>query len=76
MKRLPTAYLLFFALVMPIWLIYMITQNGFSFYNDHWAAPVTMFFGSFVAGATSEGGGSGSVSSIHVAAQTTATRSP
>lgn len=57
MKRLPTAYLLFFALVMPIWLIYMITQNGFSFYNDHWAAPVTMFFGSFVAGATSEGGG-------------------
>ncbi|MBN8821494.1 MULTISPECIES: sulfite exporter TauE/SafE family protein [unclassified Spirosoma] len=57
MKRLPTAYLLFFALVMPIWLVYMVTQNGFSFYNDHWAAPITMFFGSFVAGATSEGGG-------------------
>ncbi|OIN60725.1 sulfite exporter TauE/SafE family protein [Arsenicibacter rosenii] len=57
MKKLPLAYLLFFAIVMPSWLFYMITQNGFSFYQEHWPASVTMFFGSFVAGATSEGGG-------------------
>nr|WP_293840956.1 sulfite exporter TauE/SafE family protein [uncultured Arsenicibacter sp.] len=57
MKKLPLAYLLFFAIVMPSWLIYMSTQNGFSFYQEHWPAAVTMFFGSFVAGATSEGGG-------------------
>ncbi len=57
MKKLPLAYLVFFFMVIPVWLLYMITQNGFSFYQDHWAAPLTMFFGSFVAGATSEGGG-------------------
>lgn len=57
MKKLPTAYLVFFALVIPTWLIYMTTSNGFALYRDYWAAPVTMVFGSFIAGATSEGGG-------------------
>lgn len=57
MKKLPTAYLVFFALVIPIWLTYMLMHNGFALYKDHWAAPLTMVFGSFIAGATSEGGG-------------------
>jgi len=57
MKKLPTAYLIFFMLVIPIWLIYMFSHNGFTLYQTHWTAPLTMFFGSFIAGATSEGGG-------------------
>lgn len=57
MKKLPAAYLVFFALVIPTWLYYMSTHNGFALYQQYWAAPITMFFGSFVAGATSEGGG-------------------
>lgn len=57
MKKLPLPYIVFFLLVIPIWLTYMITQNGFAVYRTHWPAVPTMFFGAFVAGATSEGGG-------------------
>ncbi len=57
MKRLPLPYLIFFLLVIPTWLVYMCTQDGFAVYRTHWPAVPTMFFGAFVAGATSEGGG-------------------
>lgn len=57
MKKLPLPYILFFLLVIPAWLVYMATQNGFAVYRTHWPAVPTMFFGAFVAGATSEGGG-------------------
>ena len=35
----------------------MLTHNGFALYKDHWVAPLAMVFGSFIGGATSEGGG-------------------
>jgi uncharacterized protein len=57
MKSLPKTYLYFFFLVMPIWLWYMLTHNGFALYATNWMAPVTMVFGAFIAGASSEGGG-------------------
>lgn len=35
----------------------MLTTNGFALYKTNWLAPITMIFGSFIAGASSEGGG-------------------
>lgn len=35
----------------------MVRHEGFRLYADHWLAPFTMIFGSFIAGASSEGGG-------------------
>jgi uncharacterized membrane protein YfcA len=57
MKFLPKTYLYFFFFVIPIWLWYMLTHNGFALYAQNWMAPVTMIFGAFIAGASSEGGG-------------------
>ncbi len=57
MKKIPLLYIAFFLLVIPIWLIYMSTQNGFALYKTYWMSALTMVFGSFIGGATSEGGG-------------------
>lgn len=57
MKKLPLVYSTFFTLVVVSWLFYMITHEGFALYSSHWLAPFTMIFGSFIAGASSEGGG-------------------
>jgi uncharacterized membrane protein YfcA len=57
MNKLPRPYLIFAALVMPVWILYMLLSGNFSLYQTYWPAPVTMIFGSFIAGASSEGGG-------------------
>lgn len=46
-------------LCLAVWLIwYLYTDgNGLIIINDNWPVTVTMIFGSFIAGATSEGGG-------------------
>ncbi|MEO0392441.1 MAG: sulfite exporter TauE/SafE family protein [Pseudomonadota bacterium] len=43
--------------VWALWLTYMISTDRWALFETYWAASVTMLFGSFIAGATSEGGG-------------------
>lgn len=44
-------------LILTIWTIYMTLNNYWILYNDNWFMSLTMVFGSFIAGASSEGGG-------------------
>ncbi|WP_395257944.1 TSUP family transporter [Halalkalibaculum sp. DA3122] len=44
-------------LVYGIWLFWMISQNGWHLFLSDWYMTLTMVFGSFIAGASSEGGG-------------------
>jgi uncharacterized protein len=57
MKKLPLAYRCFFIIIMSSWLYYMVFTSSFGLYKTSWVAPLTMIFGSFIAGASSEGGG-------------------
>ncbi len=43
--------------VWLVWLVLMITGNRWALFAEGWFMSVTMAFGSFIAGATSEGGG-------------------
>ena len=43
--------------VWALWRTYMISTDRWALFETYWAASVTMLFGSFIAGATSEGGG-------------------
>ncbi len=43
--------------VWAIWLPAMVLGDYFSYFQKYWFMSVTMVFGSFIAGATSEGGG-------------------
>lgn len=45
------------ALVWSLWLYGMVSGDRFGLFADNWFMSVTMMFGSFIAGATSEGGG-------------------
>ncbi len=45
------------ALVLPAWVFYMFIQDKWFLFADLWFMPVTMVFGSFIAGASAEGGG-------------------
>lgn len=53
----PKFYFLFFISVIAFWLSYMFLNNGFLLFTKHWLITITMVFGSFIAGASSEGGG-------------------
>ncbi len=44
-------------LVILIWAIYMFAQNSWHLFSELWFMSVTMVFGSFIAGASAEGGG-------------------
>jgi len=44
-------------LVIVVWLSFMIINDNFSVFKEGWKASVTMIFGAFIAGASSEGGG-------------------
>jgi len=57
LKFHPWAYLLFVGLCLLGWGIYMISSWSFILFSEHWPVSLTMVIGSFVAGATSEGGG-------------------
>lgn len=43
--------------VWAVWLAYMFWADKFYLFIDNWFASATMVFGSFIAGATAEGGG-------------------
>ena len=45
------------ALVWVLWLTGMVGGDRWGLFQDNWFMSVTMVFGSFIAGATSEGGG-------------------
>jgi uncharacterized protein len=57
MKRPPILYLLFFSIVMLSWFWFTKNLDLGALYKTNWMAPLTMVFGSFIAGASSEGGG-------------------
>jgi len=42
---------------MVLWFIYMMNTGQWDLFKDNWFMSVTMIFGSFIAGASSEGGG-------------------
>lgn len=44
-------------LVVLVWVIYMFIHNSWHLFADLWFISVTMVFGSFIAGASAEGGG-------------------
>ncbi|RME89876.1 MAG: sulfite exporter TauE/SafE family protein [Candidatus Hydrogenedentota bacterium] len=45
------------AVIFLVWLAYMIYHNKWYIFKEDWYMSITMIFGSFVAGASSEGGG-------------------
>jgi uncharacterized membrane protein YfcA len=45
------------AVALMLWFIYMMIQDLWGLFHDNWFMSVTMVFGSFIAGASSEGGG-------------------
>jgi len=55
--KLPWRYLLFFSTVMVAWLAVNVARDSFGVAAQNWPMAVTMFFGAFIAGASSEGGG-------------------
>ena len=53
--KIPVLYFIFVVLVLGTWLTYVLNnQLGFIF-EKHWAAMLTMLFGSFIAGSSPEG---------------------
>lgn len=50
------AYPLALLVVYVTWTLYMALSGSWSLFQDHWAVSLTMSLGSFVAGATAEGG--------------------
>lgn len=50
------SYFIFLICVQTLWLFYMYLQNAWSLFHSSWPATLTMTVGSFVAGATAEGG--------------------
>lgn len=53
----PHLDLAFIALVWFVWLVITAGADRWALFVDDWFMPVTMAFGSFVAGSTSQGGG-------------------
>lgn len=49
-------YPLLVLLIITSWLIYMFAANGWQLFTSLWPLSVTMLFGSFIAGATPQGG--------------------
>ncbi len=49
--------LYFIVLVISLWAVAMLAGGRFHLFAENWWMSVTMAFGSFVAGATSQGGG-------------------
>ena len=57
LSRSSLAFLLPITIVWSGWLALMVAGDRFALFATEWFMSVTMAFGSFVAGATSEGGG-------------------
>lgn len=56
MKRKSWLLLTIFAVILG-WALFMFSNSKLYLFNKYWFMSVTMMFGSFIAGATSEGGG-------------------
>ncbi len=56
-SKLNTRSLIPIVILLLLWVIYMLDTNQWSLFQDNWFMSVTMIFGSFIAGASSEGGG-------------------
>lgn len=56
MKRKSWLLLAILAMILG-WVLFMYSNSKFYLFNKYWFMSVTMMFGSFIAGATSEGGG-------------------
>ncbi len=50
------AYGIAVTVILVTWTTYMIVSNSWHYFGEYWSASVTMILGSFVAGATAEGG--------------------
>ncbi|XLS29690.1 sulfite exporter TauE/SafE family protein [Flavobacteriaceae bacterium M23B6Z8] len=57
MKTVNKLYIFFFILVISFWSWYMFSFDAFELFEQHWMISLTMVVGSFIAGASSEGGG-------------------
>lgn len=44
------------AIFLAVWATYMTISHNWVLYKDYWSMPLTMLFGSFVAGSTPQGG--------------------
>lgn len=56
-KRKISLFLLPALIVLAFWFVYMHSMELWYLFTDYWFMTVTMIFGSFIAGASSEGGG-------------------
>ncbi|MFT5734883.1 MAG: putative membrane protein YfcA [Planctomycetota bacterium] len=56
-RTTPVAIATTCVVVWALWLYGMISGDRFGLFEDNWFMSITMMFGSFIAGATSEGGG-------------------
>lgn len=57
--KIKKKFFLFFivVLIIGLWFLYMHQAAQFNLFKDNWPISLMMIFGSFIAGATSEGGG-------------------
>lgn len=54
-NKIPYLYITFLIIVLSCWGGYVISTNSFYIFAKHWAAVLTMIFGSFIAGSSPEG---------------------
>jgi len=57
LKKPLRLYLFSIAVIISIWAFYITKNNAIGLFEENWFMSVTMLFASFIAGATSEGGG-------------------
>lgn len=54
-NRIPNLYITFLTIVLSCWGFYIISTDSTYVFTKHWAAILTMIFGSFIAGSSPEG---------------------
>ena len=54
-RKIPILYLIFLAIVLTSWLLYVKNIDLLNLYARRWPAALTMIFGSFIAGSSPEG---------------------
>ena len=57
MRKIPILYVIFLVITLVAWFNYQVINSYFATTFENWIISVTMIFGSFIAGASSEGGG-------------------
>ena len=56
-RRFDQRSLLPIVILLVLWILYMIDTDQWSLFEDNWFISLVMVFGSFIAGASAEGGG-------------------